>query len=199
VPRVGVLDPKTEAAANGSDGMRARRPGWRRARAYHAGVLQLSVLLHVLAALVWVGGMFFVALVAVPVARRRPPEERVALLDALGRRFRVVGWASIGVLVVTGVTNVALRGVTWETVVSGQLAASTFGQLLVAKLLAVLAMLGLSAWHDFGVGPASTRAGTDPAGAAALRRRASRIGRTNAALALVVTALAVFLVRGPPW
>ena len=163
-------------------------------------MLQLSVLLHILAALVWVGGMFFVALVAVPVARRRPPEERVALLDALGRRFRAVGWAAIAVLLVTGTANVALRGVTWEAVVSGQLLGTAFGQLLAAKLLAVLAMLGLSAWHDFGVGPASTRAGgADPVRAAGLRRRASWIGRANATLALAVVALAVFLVRGPPW
>jgi putative copper resistance protein D len=162
-------------------------------------VLQLSVFLHVLAALVWVGGMFFVALVAVPVARRRPPAERVALLDALGRRFRAVGWSAIVVLLVTGVANVALRGVTWQAVVTGQLLASPFGQLLAAKLLVVLAMLGFSAWHDFGVGPASTRAAADPHRSAVLRRRASWIGRANAALALVVIALAVFLVRGPPW
>ena len=149
--------------------------------------------------MVWIGGRFFVALVAVPVARRRPPAERVALLDALGRRFRAVGWSAIVVLLVTGVANVALRGVTWQAVLTGQLLASPFGQLLAAKLLVVLAMLGFSAWHDFGVGPASTRRAADPQRSAALRRRASWIGRANAALALVVIALAVFLVRGPPW
>jgi uncharacterized membrane protein len=163
-------------------------------------VLQLSVFLHLLAALVWVGGMLFLALVAVPVARQRPQAERAALMDALGRRFRAVGWAAVAVLLGTGLLNAALRGVSWESVVSGRFFAGPFGQLLTAKVLAVLAMLALSAWHDFVVGPASTRsAGADATSAAALRRRASWIGRANAALSLVVVALAVLLARGTPW
>ena len=162
---------------------------------------QLSVLVHVLAAVVWVGGIFFLALVVVPVARRLPPAERAALLGALGRRFRVVGWVCIALLLATGTANAALRGVTWEGVASGRLFESEFGRLLAAKLAVVLVMLALSVAHDFVVGPASVRLleRQGDGDAASLRRRASWLARVNALLALLVIALAIALVRGLPW
>jgi uncharacterized membrane protein len=52
----------------------------------------IAVTLHVLAAVAWLGGMFFFA-IAAPVLRRIEDEDvRVALFDSLGRRFRLVGW-----------------------------------------------------------------------------------------------------------
>ena len=65
----------------------------------------LSALVYILSAVVWVGGMLFLALVAVPVARRQPAAERSALIGALDRRFRVVGWVCIALLLVTGTGN----------------------------------------------------------------------------------------------
>ncbi|MBI4493846.1 MAG: CopD family protein [Chloroflexi bacterium] len=153
--------------------------------------------------MVWVGGMLFLALVIVPATRHLPTAERGALFDLVGRRFRLVGWSAIALLVVTGVLNATFRGVTWESVASGQLLGSEFGRLLAAKLGLVAAMLGLSAVHDFVVGPASTRAlqrATPEAirEAEALRRQASWIARVESLLALLVVALAVTLVRGLP-
>jgi uncharacterized membrane protein len=63
-------------------------------------VYQLSVFLHILSAIVWIGGILFLALVVVPAMRGLPPAERAALSGAVGRRFRTVGWACIGVVVV---------------------------------------------------------------------------------------------------
>jgi len=80
---------------------------------------QLSVYVHLLAAIVWIGGMLFLALAVVPVTRGLPAPERGALVGALGRRFRPVGWACIVLLLATGVVNAAFRGVTWDTVASG--------------------------------------------------------------------------------
>jgi copper resistance protein D len=166
-------------------------------------VYQLSVLLHILAATVWIGGMLFLALVIVPVTRGLPPRERSALFHRVGVRFRTVGWACIAVLVVTGAVNMAYRGVTWENVFTAELWASDFGRVLALKLALVVAMLLLSVYHDFVLGPASTRAhaagdGRPAPEADVLRRRASLLGRANAALALLVVALATLLVRGVP-
>lgn len=165
---------------------------------------QLSVLVHVVSAMVWVGGMLFLALVAAPATRHLPPAERGALFSVLGRRFRVVGWTSIAILVATGLLNVRFRGIGWEAVVSGRLFGSEFGRVLAAKLGLVAAMLVVAAVHDVVLGPASVRAsaGTGPVAfgqAATLRRRASLLARLNAVLALLVVALAVALVRGLPW
>jgi uncharacterized membrane protein len=158
---------------------------------------QLSVFIHILSAIVWVGGMFFVALVLVPVARKLPTADRAELLDRLGRRFRLVGWIAIVLLLATGLLNTALRGVTWEAVGSGRLLGSWFGQVLTVKIVLVCLMLALSAVHDFALGPASVRAlASDDRGTATLRAQASWIGRATALLAVLVLALAVTLVRG---
>jgi putative copper resistance protein D len=165
-------------------------------------VYQLSVYVHILGAVIWVGGMLFLALVVVPVSRRLPSAERGAFIGAIGRRFRAVGWACIALLVVTGAMSSGYRGVTWESIASGRLFGSAFGRILATKLALVAAMLVLSAIHDFAVGPASARAlerpGTPPRQVASLRRAASWMARVNALLALLVIALAVALVRGLP-
>jgi uncharacterized membrane protein len=132
-----------------------------------------------------------------------PPPERGALLGALGRRFRTVGWICIGLLIVTGIFNAGFRGITWDSFLSGRFLASWFGQVLAAKLVLVVAMIAISAWHDFVVGPASVGLleRNDPAEAeqtARTRLQASVLGRVNGLLALAVLALAVFLVRGLP-
>jgi uncharacterized membrane protein len=62
---------------------------------------QWIVWVHILAAIIWIGGMFFLPLVLVPVLRRQEPKLRAVLLDAVGRRFRTVGWIAIGLLLVT--------------------------------------------------------------------------------------------------
>lgn len=163
----------------------------------------LSVFVHVVSAVVWLGGMLFLALVAIPVLRGLPDRPRAELVAQLGERFRPVAWACIALLLVTGVANLAYRGVTWESVVTGRLWQSPFGQVLAWKLAMVAAMVALSAWHDFSLGRCSTelaRTGNpgDEALRTALRRRAAWVGRLNAVLAVGVLATAVMLVRGLP-
>jgi copper resistance protein D len=166
-------------------------------------VYQLSVFVHLLSAVVWVGGMLFLALVIVPAIRHLPPAERGALLSAVGRRFRTIGWLCIALLIATGMLNAGYRGLTWDLVLSGRFLEGWFGQVLAIKLALVAAMIGLSAYHDFVVGPSATRLleRGDPSTAGLamrLRRRASLLGRLNALLALAVIALAVLLMRGLP-
>ena len=168
---------------------------------------QVSVFLHLLSAIIWIGGMLFLALVVVPTSRGLPPSDRAALFGAVGRRFRAVGWACIAVLIVTGTVNSAYRGVTWANLFTAELWGSQFGTTLALKLGVVAIMLGLSAYHDFAVGPrsirileqvATTMRPDALAEAQRLRRRASVVGRLEAILALIVLALAIMLVRGVP-
>ena len=165
---------------------------------------QIVVFIHLLAAIIWVGGMLFLGLVVVPATRGMPPADRGALLTALGRRFRVVGWVVVIVLIVTGIMNAHYRGVSIHSITSGALFKSEFGQVLAAKVVIVGIMLALSLVHDLVVGPAMARALSQSDAASAqeaivLRRRTSLLARTSALLAIVVVALAVALVRGLPW
>jgi uncharacterized membrane protein len=162
---------------------------------------QIVVLVHILSAIVWVGGMAFLALVAVPATRALPPAERGAILHAIGRQFRRVGWACIALLIVTGAIASGYRGLTPETF--GGFFATDFGRLLALKLGFVTVMVALTLTHDLWLGPASVRAlARGDAAAEAERRRLRRASgwtaRLSLLLALAVVFLAVALVRGLP-
>ncbi len=66
----------------------------------------IRLFLHVLAATVWVGGQITLAAV-VPVLRRLGAD----LPRAAARRFNQVAWPAFGVLIITGIWNIAaVRG-----------------------------------------------------------------------------------------
>jgi uncharacterized membrane protein len=60
------------------------------------------VALHVLAAVVWVGGMFFAYMVLRPSAGALPSETRLSLWHGVFRRFFPMVWVSIAVLLASG-------------------------------------------------------------------------------------------------
>ena len=158
----------------------------------------LSVTLHLLAAMVWLGGTFFLALVGAPVLRRvEPASLRSELLSQLGVRFRIVGWIAIALLVVTGIANLSFRGVLdSDTLGNASFWQSRYGQTLGWKLMIVIAMVSLAAVHDFLLGPRVTRLTPGSAQAAAGRRRAAWLARFNALLGIVLVGVAVRLARG---
>lgn len=158
----------------------------------------LSVTVHVLAALLWLGGMFFLAVVGAPVLRKvEPAELRSRLFHELGVQFRRVGWIAIGVLVATGVSTLHLRGLLrWDVLGDAGFWTSPYGSTLAWKLVLVAGMVAVSAIHDFWLGP---RAGElDPGSERALRYRrwASWLARVNALLGLALVWVAVRLARG---
>lgn len=153
-----------------------------------------SVFVHVLAAMVWVGGMLFLGLVAAPVLRRVDSALRSGIFLGVGRRFRVVGWICIGLLVATGITNLAILQIDPLRNVAFMLT-SPFGHLLLAKLILVLAAIALSALHDFVWGPRAFAGGADPADMERHRRRAIAVARLNSLLVLVIVFLSVNLRR----
>lgn len=91
-----------------------------------------SLLLHVLAAAIWVGGL--VALVTHLVAGGRHPA-------LAARRFSAVALVCWVVLAVSGMINALVR-ITWADFVT-----STYGVLVVVKALALVALGAFGAWH----------------------------------------------------
>jgi len=162
----------------------------------------LSVWIHVLAAVTWIGGMFFLVLVVVPWLRRGDRAQAAALLRDTGIRFRKVGWTVFVILIVTGSFNLWFRGVRLGDLVNPEWLATPFGRAVAYKLAAFALVLALSAVHDFFVGPqAAVEGAKDPDSPRAKRLRglASVLGRVNVVLALVIVWLAVVIVRGWPW
>jgi uncharacterized membrane protein len=106
-------------------------------------------MIHLLAAVVWVGSMIFFSLVVMPALRQGlPSPQRQELIRVVGRRYRVLGWISIGILLATGPVMAWRHGVVWG---------SGFGQLLSLKLVLVGLMLVLTVLHDLSMGPRVTQ------------------------------------------
>jgi len=136
--------------------------------------------LHVLAAITWIGGMLFIALVLVPVTRRLDDTAlRARLVRAVGLRFRAVGWIALGVLVATGLANLWLHPSLLNS------------PRLHWKLGLVGLTLILSAWHDFVLGPRAGAPGADPGA----RGRASWVARANVLVVLAIVWLGLSLLR----
>ncbi len=160
----------------------------------------VSVFLHLLAVSAWLGSMFFLVVVAVPWMRRGNA--------ALGGRFlretwpsrRAMGWVAFVVLTLTGSFNLYVRGVRFSSFGDPLWLGSDFGRAVVLKLVIFVVVVLASAVHDFRIGPMASEAmaSSDPVASERLRKTASRMGRANFLLALVLVALGVTLVRGCP-
>ncbi|HSU17032.1 DUF4149 domain-containing protein [Longimicrobium sp.] len=158
----------------------------------------LNVTIHVMAAMLWLGGMFFLAAVGAPALRAvEPAELRARLFAQIGRRFRGVGWGAIAVLVATGVGNLAFTGAfRGGAILRAEFWATAYGHALAWKLVSVAAMISVSALHDFWLGPLAGRLAAGTPEALRARRRAAWLARTNAAVGIVIVAAAVRLARG---
>ena len=88
--------------------------------------------LHVLAATVWVGGQITLAAL-VPVLRRRGTE----IPRAAARRFNQVAWPAFGVLIVTGIWNIAAV----RSQIHGSYRATLIVKLVVVAISGVAALL----------------------------------------------------------
>lgn len=160
-------------------------------------IYHFNVFIHVMAALIWLGGMFFLALVGAPVLRKLPsPEMRQEMFEQIGKQFRTVGWIAIAALLVTGLFNLRFRGyLSWEILGSAHFWGSAYGKTLAWKLVSVAAMLIVQGVHDFIHGPAASRAVPGSPEALRLRKQAALMARINAILGLVVVLAAVKLAR----
>lgn len=160
----------------------------------------VSVGFHLLAATVWIGSLAFFGLVLVPALRASDlAPYRTQMLTLVGIRYRCVGWLSLAVLVVTGLSNLRLRGIPWEALAASDFWASPWARVLAWKLGLVTCLIAVHSLHDFVLGPRAAHLlaldpGSEEAGRA--RAQASLLGRFELAISLAVLALAVLLVRG---
>jgi putative copper resistance protein D len=137
-----------------------------------------SLVLHVLAASLWVGGLVAV----LSLAAARADDDSVALGVAVRRFSRVAFWCWV-VLAVTGVLNALVR------VSPADLFGSTYGALLLGKTLALLALGGLGLLH---------RRHTVGAAGRGERGALLRLGGVEVLLMLATVGLAVALGRSAP-
>ena len=157
-------------------------------------MIVLLVWLHLLAAIIWIGGTIFLSVVLVPVLKCEPFASQKALLfRTIARRFRTVVWGAIAVLLFTGPLLLHQRGVPIAD-------PSRWPPVLALKLGLVAILLFLSLTHDLILGPlvgrivqlsVESRITLDHA----LVLWSPWIARVSLVLALAVLLAAVVLVR----
>jgi uncharacterized membrane protein len=102
--------------------------------------------LHVLGAIVWVGGQLTITVVLLPPVRRiLAAQDRAGLLRAVGKRFAVVTAAAfLPVQITTGILLAGRHGVTWAALLQ-----PGYGRTLAAKLLLFTVVMAAAAVHGF--------------------------------------------------
>ncbi len=158
------------------------------------------VTLHVLCAMLWVGGMLFLSLIVVPALRREGDTSSMArILRIVAERYRLWGWVLLPLFLLSGAGQLWTRGVPPSRWLDPTFLGSDFGRGVVAKLGLFTLVVLLSAWHDFWIGPRAARAmERAPAAPWAQRQRrlASWFGRLNLLFGLALVGLGIALARG---
>jgi uncharacterized membrane protein len=155
--------------------------------------LTLAYWLHLIATILWVGGLALIALVVWPVARAALGDgpALAGLMLRLQQRFAPLSWLSLAVLVVTGLIQMSA-----SDNYDGLLQISNpWSAAMLAKHLAIGGMVGLGVAQQWLVLPelgrlAVLRAhGRETPKAAALQRREVLLTRLSLALGVIVLGL----------
>lgn len=134
-------------------------------------IYRISVMLHVAAAMLWLGHMFFWSLFGGPTLKKLDPPPTAARLRELSFWRGGLGWPALAVLAVTG-----LYQLHWRGLALGELLETASGRLMAGKLVLVAGMVGYQIVFAHHAAP--------------------RAIHFNMAAALLVLAASVLLVRG---
>lgn len=154
----------------------------------------LVLWMHLIAAMVWIGGMAFLTLIAAPSLKKLVSSEMQGMLYRdIGRRFKFVGWICIFILILTGPINIYHHVTSHHMIDDGE---NSFHSILVLKLGLVLIMILLSLFHDFVLGPLLSeriREGIPPS--RFLKLIVPWMARINLVLGLIVVYLGLTLAQ----
>ena len=142
------------------------------------------VVVHLLAAAVWVGGSTALVFVGVPAIRTLEGEPRGRAMRELGLRWRPLGY---GALLVAALTGIALASREWEH-------RTAFQVVFWIKVVLFVCLLVVSYLHNFVLGPrlqAEIRDGLEPR----TRPRLVLVGWVSYSLTIALPILGVALAR----
>jgi len=100
--------------------------------------------IHITSAAIWVGGSLFIGVVFAPILKKMsmPIEERIQLMVQVGRRFNKIALPALFILIATGVYQAQL-----VLQKSDILYDSSYGHVLIIKMILVAALLAIYAIH----------------------------------------------------
>lgn len=154
--------------------------------------LSLAYWLHMLATVVWIGGLVTLVILVLPVAKRLlEPDLFAQFLEGLQRRLDPLGWLSLSVLLVTGLFQMSANpNYNGLLSISNRWAAS-----ILIKHVLFLGMIAVSAYMTWGLFPAIRRnallkaKGVDAIEGGKLERREIFLLRLNLLLSVLILGL----------
>ncbi|MGQ0695110.1 MAG: DUF4149 domain-containing protein [Nitrospiraceae bacterium] len=153
-----------------------------------------AVSLHILAAITWIGGMTFLSFVLAPLVRKgSATPEFMAIFLSAARRFRIVVWLAMGVLLATGLILLSQRHIDFMN-------PATWSPIVTLKLGLVALLILLTLLHDLALGPWVSEISTIPESARTRREHnlvwtARWLPRLSLLIALAVILVALVLAR----
>ena len=145
--------------------------------------------IHLAAAITLIGGLLFSQLVLTPVAQKAPSDLKAGeILRLSGRRFRTIAWVSLIILILTGAYQMLNES-------GAARIETTWGVVLMLKLLLFVIAFGLLLIHDFIIDPyALPSKDASPASASpAVSARADTLQKAAIAMTLAVLLVASYL------
>jgi uncharacterized membrane protein len=147
-------------------------------------------LLHLIAAVFWIGGMAFVNLVLEPSLKELDPVQRGKLMGTIGKRFTIVAWGSVLLLLVSGFIKTP-DGLLFDT-------SDAYGTTLLLKHIVVLLMILFGLRIAVGLIPKIRREAPQPGQAPSpeflkAQGQFQLLSRVNFILGLIVLVLVALL------
>ena len=160
----------------------------------------ISVYIHILSAIFWIGGMLFTVAVLVPFSRHKIIESnRGTFFRIVGEKFSRISWILFLILIITGITNLTTRGFDLTVLFTADFWQVGFGYYLGIKLMIFSAVLIISGLHDFYFGPKAAKLmESDPSSpqTQSFRKISSWLGHINLLFGLMILYHAIKVVRG---
>ncbi len=160
----------------------------------------LSLYIHILSAIFWIGGMLFTVAVLVPISRHKIiGDNRGTFFKIMGEKFSRISWILFLILIISGITNLTTRGFDWKMLFTTHFWQTGFGYYLGIKLIIFSVVLIISGIHDFYLGPKAAHlmdSEPDSPRTQTFRKLTSWVGRLNLLFGLLILYYAIRVVRG---
>lgn len=148
-------------------------------------MFQITVIVHLLAACVWVGGSIALIVAGVPAIRTLEGEPRQQAMREIGLRWRPLGYGALAVLVVTGIP---LAQHDYDH------CAPPFRTVFWIKILLTVGLVVASYLHNFVLGPKLQRQIREGK-PQTVRRKLVYVGYASLALTVTVPVLGAVLAH----
>ncbi|XDD46872.1 hypothetical protein AB3N60_01890 [Leptospira sp. WS39.C2] len=157
----------------------------------------MSLIFHILSAMIWVGGMIFYVIVVMPVIRNpKLKDVKLTLLQLTALQFRKISYILFLIFIISGFGILFTKGY----FSSGQnllFFSTNLGKMFLVKIVLFLALFLSSLYHDFVSGPKTfLYFEKDIVQYERYRKVSGYFGRINLLLSLVIAIFGILASRG---